>query len=196
MASAALSTRLTTTRLNCSRSMLTGGRPGARSVVQANAVQPAREDGSARPRPLSLRSLRHGLGGGEAGELREFVHQRLHGSPPTCRWSRRIRGRSAPDSGGVRAAVDLARDALGGKRDGGERVLDFVRDAARHLVPGGGLLRAQQFAGILEHDHEAGGELLFERGDRDGEMQVLRAPCAAPSGGKRRRCGGRASSGT
>ncbi len=74
MASAALSTRLTTTRLNCSRSTLTGGRPGARSVrISMPSSRPAK---TARAlSTTSFRSQRDGLGGGEARELRELVDQ-------------------------------------------------------------------------------------------------------------------------
>jgi len=46
-------------------------------------------------------------------------------------------------------AVELAGDAIGAQRDGRQRILDFVRDAARHFVPGRGLLGAQQLAGIF-----------------------------------------------
>ena len=60
-----------------------------------------------------------------------------------------------------RSAVELADrgcgHALGAESDGRQRVLDLVRDAARHFVPGRRLLRAQQFAGVFEDTHETRG---------------------------------------
>ncbi len=39
-----------------------------------------------------------------------------------------------------RTAIEMPADALGGKRNGRQRVLDFVGDPPRHFTPGGLLL--------------------------------------------------------
>ena len=77
MASAALSTRFTTTRWNCSLSMFTGGKSAAKLHANVDAIQPAVEH---RQRALHhlIQIAAHRLRGGEAGELRELVDQRLH----------------------------------------------------------------------------------------------------------------------
>ena len=73
-------------------------------------------------------------------------------------------------------AIENARDALGAQRDGRQRILQFVSDAARHFVPGRGLLGAQQFAGVFQHHHETllRRGLRGQRGNRDGQVQHLR----------------------
>ena len=117
--------------------------------------------------------------------------------PPLARWWPRIPQTMRAVLGRQVEAVQLARDALGGKRDGRQRILDLVRDAARHFVPGRGLLRAQQFAGVFQHHHEAGGQLLL----RSAETVTARCrSCGVgaqlQSAARPRRCGARASSGT
>ena len=49
----------------------------------------------------------------------------------------------------------MAVDLLGGERDGGERILDLVGDAAGDLFPGGLLLRAEEFGGVFEDEDVA-----------------------------------------
>ena len=39
---------------------------------------------------------------------------------------------------------------------GRQRILDLVRQAARHLAPGGIALRLQQRGDVVEHQHHAG----------------------------------------
>ena len=117
----------------------------------------------------------HGLRGREARELREFVHQRAHG----FHFARDGGGAFPQDAPRVGGAVSergpsWRADAVGAKRDGRERILDLVRHAARHFVPGRGLLGAQQFAGVFHHQYESGAALLIERGH--GERQMQHAP--------------------
>ncbi len=48
-----------------------------------------------------------------------------------------------------------AAQALGGELDRGQRVLDLVGDAARHVGPGAGALRREQVGDVVERDHVA-----------------------------------------
>ena len=60
-------------------------------------------------------------------------------------------------SGSVETSSGIfALQPLGGKLDGGERILDLMGDAARHIGPGGGALRADQIGDVVESDDEAG----------------------------------------
>ena len=52
---------------------------------------------------------------------------------------------------------EAALQPLGGELDRGQRVLDLVRDAARHVGPGGLALRRLQFGDVVEGQHEAVG---------------------------------------
>ena len=70
------------------------------------------------------------------------------------------------------AAIEEAREALRGKLNRGERIFDFVRDAAGDFLPRGGFLRAQHFGEVVEHENEAGvGAARAERADGDGEVK-------------------------
>ena len=80
-------------------------------------------------------------------------------------------------------AVDVALDQFGVERDGGERVLDLVGDAAGDFFPGALFLRAEEFGGVFEDEDVA--EMLaamperawratFEQGDGGGELQRCR----------------------
>ena len=75
---------------------------------------------------------------------------------------------------GICDAIDLPRDALGGEGNRGQGILDFVRHAAGHLVPGSRFLRAQQFAGVLQHDDESGGKFLLQGGGGNRNLQLAR----------------------
>src|SRR5258708_7273701 len=55
---------------------------------------------------------------------------------------------------GERAATVVAQDALSGKLDGGERVLDFVRHAAGHLAPCGRALCLNEVGQVLDNRSE------------------------------------------
>ena len=46
----------------------------------------------------------------------------------------------------------FAADALGRELDRGQRVLDLVRDAPRHVGPGGGALRRDEIGDVVERD--------------------------------------------
>ena len=149
-----------------------GRKAGGEAGVNRNAVEAAVKDGEGLGDQF-VQVAADRLRGGKAGELGELVDQRFDGFDGLGNGG----GAFVENAVGRRRnvdAIDLARNALGGEGDGRQRILDFVRHAAGHFVPGGGLLRAQQFAGVLEHDDEAGGQLLFERGDRDGNLQLAR----------------------
>ena len=98
----------------------------------------------------------HRLRGGKARELRKLVSQvldRFHfagnGGGAFAQDPLRLGTLTAP-----RSSWRAIRSAH--KRDGRQRIFQFMRDAAGHFVPGGGFLRAQQFAGVFEHHHEPG----------------------------------------
>ena len=55
----------------------------------------------------------------------------------------------------VICAQVAAPHALGGQLDRRQRILDLVREAARHFAPGRIALRLQQRADVVEHDHVA-----------------------------------------
>jgi hypothetical protein len=195
MASAALSTRFTTTLWNCSRSRFTGGNPGAKLVAMSMPSRRPWKTASA-PRHHLVQIAAHRLRGGEARELRELVHQRLH------RFHRRemVLGALAQDaafSGGRSSAPVWRLDALGRKRDGGERILDFVRHAAGHLVPGGGLSARAAIRWCLRAPpRNPRSASLRAPSHRDGQMQLAALGAHLQSGATPRRCGARASSGT
>ncbi len=78
-------------------------------------------------------------------------------------------------------AVDVAADLLGGEGDGSEGIFDLVGDAAGDLLPGGLLLRAEEFGGVFEDEDvaemvaalrtaHAGGGSAFEQGDGGEEV--------------------------
>ena len=113
MASAALSTRLTTTRLNCSWSIFTGGRPAAELGAQFDAIQAAGEDGE-RALHHFVEIAPHRLRRREAGELRKLVHQVLDG----LHFFGDGVGAFPHDARGFRGqahALQLAANALGAK---------------------------------------------------------------------------------
>src|SRR5690349_15852985 len=56
---------------------------------------------------------------------------------------------------GRRAAIEMAADTLGGKRDGSQWILDFMGDSARHFTPCGLLLRLEQVRQILKDQNVA-----------------------------------------
>ena len=57
----------------------------------------------------------------------------------------------------VHAAEEFAAHPLGGQLDRRQRVLDLVRQTARHLAPGRIALRLQQRGDVIEHQHHARG---------------------------------------
>ena len=67
---------------------------------------------------------------------------------------------------------------------GVKRILDFVRNPPRHLLPGGRFLRAQQVARVFEHHHDT--RVLFER--RRGDRQVQHRSLGAAFRAGRRPC--------
>src|SRR6185295_8133560 len=56
-----------------------------------------------------------------------------------------------------------ASDALRRQLDRRQRVLDFVRQAARDLAPGRVALRLQERGDVVEHDDEAAGAAVLAR---------------------------------
>ena len=79
MASAALSIRFTTTRLNCSGSIDTGGRSGRQIHADLDAFQPTGENAEAACHHV-VQFARDGLRRRQTGELRELVDQAFHRS--------------------------------------------------------------------------------------------------------------------
>src|SRR5215467_15670943 len=66
----------------------------------------------------------------------------------------------------------MTLNALGGKRNWRERILDLVSYAARNLAPCGLLLALQQVREIFEHDDIAGTlTLTTKRRHSDGDIQ-------------------------
>ncbi len=184
MASAALSIRLTTTRWNCSRSRLTGGRASSKPVrIEIPSSRPWKT--AMASRTTWFRSERTGCAAGKRANCENSSTNVFTDSTDFAMVAAHSLTTRAPWPGGSSTPVELARDALGGKRDGRQRVLDLVRDAPRHLMPGRGFLRAQQLAGIFQNHHEAGGQLLFQRGNRDRQVQIalFRAQLQLPRGG-------------
>ena len=49
----------------------------------------------------------------------------------------------------------MAPQPLGAQLDRRQRILDLVREPARHLAPGGDLLRADERRDVVEHQHDA-----------------------------------------
>ena len=93
------------------------------------------------------------VGGGQARELRELVHQvleRVHLLDDGLA----ALGQDLLEARG-RLDVGLA-DPLGRELDGGERVLDLVGELPRHLAPGRDLLGAHQRGEVVEHEHHPG----------------------------------------
>ena len=71
------------------------------------------------------------------------------------------------------AEFEVMQNALRGKLDGRERILDFVGDAAGHFLPRGGFLRAQHFGEVVEHEHKAGiGAARAQGADGDGQVRA------------------------
>ncbi len=52
-------------------------------------------------------------------------------------------------------AVEMFADALGGERDGRERILDLVRHALRHFLPCQLALGAKQIRRVFNHQHRS-----------------------------------------
>ncbi len=79
---------------------------------------------------------------------------------------------------GVSQAVDVPANLLRAEADGGERILDLVGNAAGDLLPGGLLLRTEQFGRVFEDEdvplmfsaHALGSCRDFEQSDRGEEI--------------------------
>ena len=72
--------------------------------------------------------------------------------------------------------MDVALDELGVERDGRERILDLVSDAACDLFPGRLFLRAEKLGDIFKDEDVAEvfmgiGVGAFEEGDGSGDLQ-------------------------
>ena len=53
----------------------------------------------------------------------------------------------------LRKSVDMSSDLLSAQRDRRQRILDLMRNSARHFLPRRLLLRPQQLCGVLKHNH-------------------------------------------
>ena len=119
-----------------------------------NPVQPAIEHGQRIFHDgVDVRGRR--LRRGETGQGGKFVHQRAQ-----------CFHRSADGFGATvenvqrscvrwRAAFQMTADALRRKRDGSQRVFDFMRDPARHFPPGGLFLSLEQVGQVFEDQNIA-----------------------------------------
>ena len=67
-------------------------------------------------------------------------------------------------------------DALGGKLDRCERILDLMRDAAGRLVPRRELLRLYELRGVLERRHPP--RLARATQARDGNLEIAQLAAA------------------
>ena len=73
--------------------------------------------------------------------------------------------------GGI-ALFEVTRQSLSGELDGSEGIFDFMRDAARDFLPGGGFLGVEEFGEIVEDDDVAGiGAARSKGADGDGGME-------------------------
>src|SRR5487761_109434 len=82
--------------------------------------------------------------------------------------------------GAVRAAArrrgtfEVAKQALRGKLNRRKGILDFVSDALRDLLPGGGFLSAEEFGEVVDDDDESRiAAARAERADGDGGVMKL-----------------------
>ena len=168
----ALSTRLMTTRLNWSASSRTAGSVSSKlphhvdvaeqAVVERQGLdQHGVERGRHRPRRRHPR------------ELRELVDQALERLDLAD-----DRRRALADQRGVRrvGVAELALQPLGRQLDRRQRVLDLVRQPARHLAPRRHLLGADERRDVVEHDHralEAAGAVEPRRRHRQGHLAAV-----------------------
>ena len=81
----------------------------------------------------------------------------------------------------------MAADLFRRQGNGGERILDLVRHPPSDLPPGELLLRAQQFGGVLQHQHVAvmgafDAAAGFQQRDRDLQVHGASAARAVPRG--------------
>ena len=82
------------------------------------------------------------------------------------------------------AALDVALDALGRERNRSQRILDLVRNPARHLAPCRLLLRLQQIAQVFKDNDIAQAPPLLRAGHgshRDAHLQRRRRRWQSPS---------------
>ena len=194
MASAALSTRLTTTRWNCSRSRFTAGSAGRETGPDGDAVQAALEYRQRFAHHL-VQIAAHRLRGGETRELREFVHQGLHRFHRFARWCRRTRGRCARP-----AAADPAGPSGGSMRsaESAMGVSGFLISCATRRATS---CQAAAFwarsSSLVSSSTITKPEVSFSSSAATvtDRLQLACSGAAARSGGRPRRCGARASSG-
>ncbi len=151
MASAALSMRLARARRKASGSARTGGNAGFKIALHGDALKAAGEK-----RQRFIDDFVHVAGAGlRRGELRqrgELVDEGAQSADAT----QNDFAAFADDVGRVGlGAVKMPADALGGKRDGRERILDFVGDALRHFFPCQLALGAQKFGCVFDDQHVA-----------------------------------------
>ena len=147
-----------------------GRKLGSEIKADVDVVEASGEDGESVVDDV-VEIGRTRLGGGEARELGELIDESAEGFD----FLRDELGAFANDTGlvgrGSGSAIEHAAEAFGGEGDGGEGVLDLVRDAAGDFVPGGGFLGAEEFAGVFEDEDEAGVLFVVERGEGDAQVE-------------------------
>ena len=140
--------RLLKARFNASGSASTGGRFSARSQPDFDSFQAAREE-CQRIFHHAIQVGRGSIGSGEVGEGGKLIDQLAQ-----CfhRGANHLR-RAAQHLGRIfgEAAIDVAFNAFGGKRDRREGVFDFMGDALRDFFPRHLLLRAQHVGDVVHH---------------------------------------------
>ena len=100
--------------------------------------------------PIRILRLDHRLGHARKG--RKFIHH-----APNIFHLAHNGVRALAES--IRVIGDLTQIAplqpFGGKLNGGQRVLDFMRNAPRHIRPGGLALGGLQFGNVIKGQHKA-----------------------------------------
>ncbi len=110
-----------------------------------------------------------------AGELREFVHQRLQRLDFLDDCARAFRSQR---SGRLGRRRQVPPQPFGGQLNGRERILDLVRESPRDFAPRRDLLRPDQRGDIVEHDDDAVGAPVLTAKRRGHDRQVELAPAA------------------
>ena len=116
---------------------------------------------------------RHGTRRRHARELRELVHQPLERLDLADDRRRALIDERARRLGRLR---EMAPEPLGAELNRRQRVLDLVRQPARHLAPRRGLLRANERRDVVEDHHHAIGRAIVAAQRRGHHREMDLAP--------------------